>query len=648
MQLQLSLHLADELYDLLLMTGEPVDYLDAARRLLALRAAPADLCRPVMASLVAEDRRFCWADRSAIGLADWRLADPDLAEVTFVVVDLETTGARPGEGKITEIGAVRVECLREAAHFETLVNPLRSIPPKVTEITGITPRMVGGAPRIEEIMPHFLDFLRDGVIVAHNASFDLGFLNYELGRLKGRRLGEGAIDTVSLARCMAPGLPNYRLATVAEALGSQVVPVHRALADAQATAHIFLTLMGRLQERGVTRLNEARSIIDPGHKRDRHKLALTRDLPRTPGAYLFQDRDGTVLYVGKAERLRDRVRSYFLSHANHPRKVRQAVRRLHRVTWEETGSPLAAVVREQALILEHRPACNVHGRRPENYVYLKAGGAGAGMRLYAGSRRGTGGATTAAAPLAIGPFRGRARVKAALELVTRCYPVRRCRSQCGQSPCLFGHTGSCLAPCRAEDGRVAEHDALVRGLLDWLAGEDETPLGDPVARAQRLMRSLAKQHRFEEAERIRQALEHLGGLRRSYLALREARELRVAVLWPLPETAAGKRVQLDLVWDGTLRESLTLQSSTAALEIGRALRALPWVEETERTRESGRGPQAVAVDQEELDTLLAVRRWLIETPDAISERCPSATPGLDTGEIWRGRLLERARPFLEA
>ncbi|MCL5941989.1 MAG: exonuclease domain-containing protein [Actinobacteria bacterium] len=242
-QLQLSLHLADDLYDLLLMTGEPVDYLEAARRLLALRAAPADVCRPVMAGLVAEDRRFCWTDSRTIGLADWKLADPDLGEVAFVVVDLETTGTRPGDGKITEIGAVRIEGLREVAHFETLVNPLRSIPPKVVEITGITPRMVRGAPRIEEVMPHFLDFLRNAVIVAHNAPFDLSFLNYELARLKGRRLGDGAIDTVSLARHMAPGLPNYRLGTVAEALGSPVAPVHRALADARATAHIFLTLI---------------------------------------------------------------------------------------------------------------------------------------------------------------------------------------------------------------------------------------------------------------------------------------------------------------------------------------------------------------------------------------------------------------------
>ena len=371
MQLQLSLTLADDFYDLLLMSGEPLDFMEAARRLLALGEAPPILCREIMNTLTVEDQRFCWTSPATIGLLDWKLADPDLADVAFVVVDLETTGARPGTSKITEIGAVRIEGLRQVGSFETLVNPQRPIPSKIIEITGITPRMVLGAPRIEQVMPHFLDFARDAVVVGHNVAFDLGFLNYELARLKGTRLGDGAIDTVKLSRCMAPGLPNHRLATVAQALGSNVTVFHRALPDAQATADIFLVLVGRLQEMGMTRLYEARSHIDPAHRRDRHKLALTRDIPRAPGAYLFRDEDDQVLYVGKAESLRDRVRSYFLSNVDHSRRIRQALRRLRRVDWEETGSPLEAVVREQQLILEHRPPCNVFGRRPENYVYIK-------------------------------------------------------------------------------------------------------------------------------------------------------------------------------------------------------------------------------------------------------------------------------------
>jgi DNA polymerase III subunit epsilon len=632
MQLQLSLTLADDLYDLLLMGGEPLDFMEAARRLLAVREAPHILCREIMNTLTVEDQRFCWSSPATIGLKDWRLADPDLADVTFVVVDVETTGARPGPSKITEIGAVRIENLRQVATFETLVNPQRPIPSKIVEITGITPRMVLGAPRIEQVMPHFIDFARDAVIVGHNAAFDLGFLNYELARLRGRRLGDGAIDTVKLARRLAPGLPNHRLATVAQALGSSVTSFHRALPDAQATADIFLVLAGRLQELGITHLNEARSHIDPAHRRDRHKLALTRDLPRAPGVYLFRDEDGEVLYVGKAESLRDRVRSYFLTNADHSRRIRQAMRRLHHVDWEETQSPLEAVLREQELILEHRPPCNVFGRRPENYVYVKAARRGPGLRLYASER--PGGAATS-----FGPFRGRSRVTAALELLLRCYPIRRCAGVPDPEGCLFGQTHACLAPCSAGQEEVERHDALVTGILDWVRGAEPTPDLDPPARAAEVMRRLAAQHRYEEAKDVRDSLEDLGRLRRSYRALTEAGRLRCVVLWPLA-TADAPRARLSLLWDGLLLESVTVGAADASLQVGRLVRSTG-------SAPSATAPLAdLAVPQEELDLLLAARRWLLDTPEADVFHAPKSSLEEEGMELWRTQILERLRQLL--
>jgi len=660
-QLQLSLTLADDLHDLLLLTGESLDYLEAAERLLALRAAPASLCHQIMATLVGDDRRFCWTSPTTIGLADFRRLDLDLSAVPFVVVDLETTGARPGPGKITEIGAVRIEGLQQVGTFETLVNPLRPIPHMIVQITGITPQMVRSAPRIEQVMPHFLDFTRDAVIVAHNAAFDLGFLNYELTRLRGSRLGEGAIDTVSLARYAAPGLTNYKLGTVAEAMGSPVVANHRALADAEATAHVFLTLVGRLQEQGITTLDQLRAHVDPSQRRDRHKIALTRDLPRTPGAYLFLATDGEVLYVGKAERLRDRVRSYFLPRSDHPRKVRQAMRRLDRVTWEETGSPLAAVVREQELILEHRPSANVHGRRPENYLYLKVARHSPGLRLYATNRLGPGRAGPGAETLVLGPFRGRARVTAALDLLRRCYPIRRCAGRPTTGPCLYGQTTRCLAPCTGDEQQLLCHDALVEGLVDWMTGEGPGPAGDdPMARGRHVMHGLAAQHRYEEAQEVQEALDDLAGLRRSYLALHEARQLCVGVITPSADPTAQDAVHLDVVWRGALHASLSLTAATAALEIGRAVRSLqrPEVLASTEGGSTSDAPRAgatsgpVAVAQDELDLLLAVRRWIIETPEAVTvpyhvarepDKSVAATqPEEEALEIWRRQMLSTA------
>jgi DNA polymerase-3 subunit epsilon len=444
MQLQLSLGVADRLHETLLVRGEPLDAVEAVRLLIASPNAPAPICQEILATLVGHDRRFCW-DAGMTGLLSlrtWEIPDPDLTDVPFVALDLETTGARAGTEKITEIGAVRFEGLREVRRFNTLVNPMRPIPRMITQITGISQEMVAGAPRIEEVIPELLEFLEGAVVVAHNAPFDVGFLNYELHRLKGRRLGEGAIDTLPLARALAPGLPNYRLHTVAEALGAPVTVSHRALADAEAAGHVFVTLVGRLQEQGITRLGEVRAYVNPSSRSSLEKLHLTRDLPKCPGTYRFVDKDGRILYIGKADRLGERVRSHFVASANHARKVRQAVRMVERIDWDEACTPLEAIVDEQRLILEHRPSCNLHGTRPETYAYIKAGGPGPGLSLFSSGRApkwldgSDRPAQTSRQPLTIGPFRGRARLYAALDLLQRCYPIRRCsRPQPGQ-PCV--------------------------------------------------------------------------------------------------------------------------------------------------------------------------------------------------------------------
>ena len=222
-----------------MVRGQPLETREAARLLLATDHVES-WCASILETLVEEDNRFLWTGigRPQLSLRSWDCPDPELSTVPFVALDLETTGAQPGPGKITEVGAVRIEGLRPVKHFQTLVNPLRPIPAMITGITGISTDMVAEAPRIEEVIPCLLEFLEGAVVVAHNASFDVGFLNYELGRLQGRRLDDGFVDTLPLARALAPGLPNYRLATVAEALGAPVAACHRAFEDAQATAPV--------------------------------------------------------------------------------------------------------------------------------------------------------------------------------------------------------------------------------------------------------------------------------------------------------------------------------------------------------------------------------------------------------------------------
>lgn len=651
MQLQLSLRVADQLHETLLVRGEPMDAVEAARSLIASPGAPSEICREILCALVRQDRRFSWDSGATdlISLRHWEVADPDLAEVPFVALDLETTGARAGSGKITEVGAVRIEGFQEVRHFGTLVNPMRPIPPMISRITGITQSMVADAPRIEEVMPSLMEFLEGAVVVAHNAPFDVGFLNYELQRLKGRRLGEGAIDTLPLARALAPGLPNYRLQTVAEALGSPVGACHRALADAQAAGYVFVTLVGRLQGHGITRLGELRAYLNPSSRTTLEKLGLTRDLPRSPGTYRFLDKDGRTLYIGKADRLGERVRSHFVASANHARKVRQAGRLVEQIDWEETITPLEAVVHEQRLILEHRPSCNLHGTHPETYSYIKAVGGGSGLTL----------STTRRAPkwlddperaerpgrqpLVLGPFRGRARLNAALDLLTRCYPIRRCPRRPDGRPCVRGDRSRCLAPCSGDPQVRKEHDALVMTIVRWLAGDAHSDLPDPLERADEVVRSLSRRQRHEEARSLKEACEHLLSVRRSYASLVEARRLRFASLWPQYGNGDGPSVRLNLVWEGTLRHAVSLDPDAIDDGVASLLEPL-WGPSTSPPEAS---PLSfVAVPQSQLDLLLAVRRWFYESDH--TPKLPIPGPGSDPAQrrAFKNRLAKEARRVL--
>jgi DNA polymerase III subunit epsilon len=647
MQLQLSLAVADRLHETLLVRGEPLDAVEAVRLLLASPSAPEPICREVLAALLQHDQRFCPGNAGdLLSLKHWESPDPDLAEVPFVALDLETTGSRAGASKITEIGAVRIEGFREVAVFHTLVNPQRPIPPMITRITGITQEMVAGAPRIEQVVPELLEFLQGAVIVAHNAAFDVGFLNYELQRLKGRRLGDGAIDTLPLARLLAPGLPNYRLRTVADALGAPVTACHRALADAQAAGHVFVTLAGRLQERGITRLGEARAFVSPSSHTAIDKLRLTRDVPRCPGTYRFVDKQGAVLYVGKADRLRERVRSYFVQGGGHARKVRQAVHLVERIDWDETHTSLEAVVHEQELILQHKPPCNVMGSRPENYTYLKVGGSGAGLALALTTRQprwlaaGEGGRRPARVPLVVGPFRGRARLGQSLDLIHRCYPIRRCPRGTTTRPCVRLQCGDCLAPCTGDPQSIAEHDRLVSAIVDWLLGKPVDGSEDPQERADGLVYSLSRQRRYEEAQRAREARDHLLSIRRSYEALAEAVSLRFAALWPAVGEDGGAALRVNLIWDGRLIEAVSMPAARVAEGFRTRLHALcSWQPEGRTQSPESLETQVtpVLVAQKDLDGILAVRRWYKESEAASLVMLPG--PG--AGPVERDRVQEQ-------
>ena len=174
---------------------------------------------------------------------------------TFIVFDLETTGFSPIKDKIIEIGAVKVEKGKITDKFSTFVNPQIPIPFKITQLTSITDAMVMDAPPIEEVLPQFLEFIGDGVLVAHNASFDVSFIEQNC-RYQDIQPDFTSVDTVAMARVLLPTLSRFKLNIVAKALNISLENHHRAVDDAGATAEIFEKFVEMLAERDIHTLKE--------------------------------------------------------------------------------------------------------------------------------------------------------------------------------------------------------------------------------------------------------------------------------------------------------------------------------------------------------------------------------------------------------
>jgi len=174
---------------------------------------------------------------------------------SFVVFDIETTGFSPHTNKIIEIGAVRVEQGKIVSRFSSFVNPQVPIPFKIESLTGINDNMVINADTIEVVLPKFLEFCRGAVLVAHNAGFDMSFIEKNCDNL-GFPHEFTSVDTVGMARFLMPGLNRFKLNTIAKALGVALLNHHRAVDDASCTADIFVKFIQMLKERGIQDLNE--------------------------------------------------------------------------------------------------------------------------------------------------------------------------------------------------------------------------------------------------------------------------------------------------------------------------------------------------------------------------------------------------------
>jgi DNA polymerase III epsilon subunit family exonuclease len=223
------------------------------------------LARLLVADLVDRDPRLLLEG----DLVQFNIHDHDareLVDTEFVVFDLETTGAKTPPCRVTEIGAYRVRAGEIVDEFHTLVNPEMRIPFFITLLTGITDEMVRDAPKFGEVADDFLHFIGDSILVAHNASFDMRFLNHEISRkYEDYRIANPSLCTVQLSRRLLPDVENHKLKTLAEYFSVDLVNHHRADADAHATARIFVNLLRDLEALGIRDLGSVKKFSLKGN-----------------------------------------------------------------------------------------------------------------------------------------------------------------------------------------------------------------------------------------------------------------------------------------------------------------------------------------------------------------------------------------------
>jgi DNA polymerase-3 subunit epsilon len=450
-----------------------------------------------------------------------------LRDLTFCVVDLETTGGSAAAGSmITEIGAVKVRGGEVLGEFQTLVNPVQAIPPFIAVLTGITTSMVATAPTIDQALPAFLEFASGCVLVAHNAPFDVGFLKH-FAAAQGRPWpGFEVLDTAVLARRVVhrDETPNHKLASLARLFASTTVPNHRALSDARATVDVLHGLIGRLGNLGVQTLEELQTFSSRVTAAQRRKRHLAEHLPHAPGVYLFRDEASRVLYVGTSKDLRSRVRSYFTASETRTR-MGQMVNLAVRVEAVECATPLEAHVRELRLIAEHKPKFNRRSRFPERVHWVKLTRE-PWPRLSLVRRVLDDDADY------VGPFASRKTAERAVAALHEAFPIRQCTGRLPleprMAPCVLAEMGRCLSPC---DRSISHGDyaEVVEGLR---ANLRSAPTAVTVALQSR-MEALARDERFEEAGRFRDRL--------SAFLRGAARSQRLHALTRCPEVVAARK-----------------------------------------------------------------------------------------------------------
>lgn len=544
-----------------------------------------------------------------------------LWDARYVVIDVETTGSDPVQHRIIEIACLAVEAGKVSERFVSLINAHQPVPPSITALTGITSSMLLTAPEEAEVFARVAQLLAAPrtIVVAHNAAFDRKFVLAAVERLGYR--GVDALPwlcTYRLARrLLPPTVQRLGLDGLVEFFGISPAGRHRAGPDAEATAAILQRLLEYAVRYGITtpeellRLQHAR-VRHPAHTLPRRLLRLLQRIPETPGVYSFYNRQGQLLYVGKARNLSQRIRAH-LTGDNGARRALDPCQ-IGDICWEETPTELSALLREAERIWTEQPAANVLGKHfPFAFVRLTLSERFPRLEV---TRR-----LPSGEDAWIGPLPSWHHALQLLGFLHQWYRLRPCSAELRLAPheeaCFYAELQRCAAPC---NGSISE-EAYRRG-AEQLVHDAR----DNLQRWTQALSAAIAQHvqrwEFEQAAALHSLLRVLQRWQQAQLPL-EPRACSF-LLW-LP---AGNGILELFCWHQGILRGWWLVTASGDLQ-QRLISTPPWE------------PSLSWLDIARLDILA---RWLARNPQAAVRVPLPADPSDTLAELLSQSLLSVRQP----
>ncbi len=439
--------------------GKPVSYLALARKILKDDGLSEEAAKAILDPLLESNPHFSQDEKGRWSAVDAVLKGHILPDTTFCVVDIETTGGRPPQHRVTELAAVKVKNGKVLGEYHRLVNPGREIPWSVVRLTGITDAMVLDQPDLTELLPSFLDFIDGTVFVAHCANFDFHFIRYFASEYLGREIAPPVLCTFKLGQRLLPQAGRYNLGELAAFVGidDSANDRHRALGDAKTTADIFIRFQRMLQMIGLESLQEVLDYQDVTEKEAPSLAegisidpATLNDLPPERGVFRLLNEKSETVYSGKATDIQRAVRDIFYPKNHSAAKFVHKLKSVRRIEARPLESELGMSI--QALRLRRGSKGMNGAAQAGGNGFLKISLASKYPRAYSVNRLAVDGGAY------YGPFRKQAQLRDLIGAINALFPLRNAQRP-GKNP---------GAPDSAEEANPGIPAALYGKLIDRL------------------------------------------------------------------------------------------------------------------------------------------------------------------------------------